>query len=236
VNVQATQRALEACLDQIEFAECKLFTDAWVQPDHPEIRVVPIDRLDSSAAYSAFLLSDMVDHVETSHCLVTQWDGHVLDARRWRPEFLDYDYIGASWPQFDDGHDVGNGGFSLRSRRLMEACHDQQFRFFHLEDVAIGRMNRGLLERKGIHFAPSALADLFSTERAGNLDSSFGYHGIFNMPRAIGVEAFWQVYCGLDDVRMVKRDFFSIMKDVANEFSGPSRMIRMIADRLKNVL
>jgi len=106
VNVKATMRALEASLGQIAFAECLLLTDADLLSDNREIRVVPIERIGSSAAYSDFVLNQLVDHVETSHCLIVQWDGHVLNAERWASAFLDYDYIGASWPQFDDGYDV----------------------------------------------------------------------------------------------------------------------------------
>ena len=178
VNVAATLRALEVCVEQIAFADCLLLTDATVQPSHAEIRIVPIAPLASSAAYSDFLLHHLGDHVETSHCLIVQWDGHVLDARRWRPEFLEYDYIGASWPQFDDGHDVGNGGFSLRSRRLIEACLAPEFQPTHPEDLAIGRTNRGWLEEQGLRFAPRELADRFAAERGGELATSFGYHGV----------------------------------------------------------
>ncbi|WP_237229954.1 DUF5672 family protein [Sphingobium sp. TKS] len=233
VNVPATLRALELCLAQIDFAACKLLTDAPVRPDHPEISVIPISRLDSSAAYSEFVLSRMVDYVATSHCLIVQWDGHVLDAARWRPEFLDYDYIGASWPQFDDGHDVGNGGFSLRSRCLLEACLHPRFSASHPEDLAIGRANRSWLEGEGMRFAPRALADLFATERNGDLERSFGYHGVWNMPRAIGMEAFWRVYRGLDDRGTIKHDLTSILNDVRHGPGGFLRMVRMIVDYVK---
>ena len=231
VNVKATMRALEACLAQVDFAACKLFTDA--PAEHPDISVVPIPRLNSAAAYSDFMLSQLVDHVETSHCLVVQWDGHVIDAERWRPEFLDYDYIGASWPQFDDGHDVGNGGFSLRSRRLMEACRDLEFRASHPEDLAIGRNNRGWLESRGMRFAPRPLADLFAAERTGDLENSFGYHGVFNMPRAIGTEAFWRIYRDLDDRATIRHDFTAILKNVGYGSSGTINQIRMIIDQIK---
>lgn len=233
VNVKATVRALEACLAQIDFAACKLFTDASVEPDHPEIKVLPIAPLTSSAAYSEFVLTQMVDHAETSHCLVAQWDGHVLDARRWRPEFLDHDYIGARWPQFEDGHDVGNGGFSLRSRRLMLACQEPEFLGGHAEDIAIGRTNRAWLEGRGMRFAPAALADMFAAERSGDPAASFGYHGVFNMPRAIGVENFWHVYRGLDDRGTVREDFWTIAKQVGHGSFGLPRVSRMIIDRLK---
>lgn len=233
VNVKATVRALEASLVQIDFAACKLFTDDPMQPGHPGITVVPTPRLTSSAAYSDFLLSHMADHLETSHCLVAQWDGHVIDAGRWRAEFLDYDYIGASWPQFDDGHDVGNGGFSLRSRRLMEACRHSGFKASHPEDIAIGRINRSWLEGRGMRFAPRTIADMFATERAGDLQTSFGYHGAWNMPGAIGIEPFWQVYRELDDRGTVRHDFARIMNGISRGSGGCRRMARMIFDHMK---
>lgn len=232
VNVKATLRAFEASMAQVDFAACKLFTHASPKSIHPNISIVRIPRLCSAAAYSDFLLSGLVDHVETSHCLVVQWDGHVINARRWRWEFIDYDYIGASWPQFDDGHDVGNGGFSLRSRRLMEACREPQFRASHPEDLAIGRANRSWLEGRGLRFAPRALADLFAAERSGDIATSFGYHGVWNMPRAIGAEAFWQVYRGLDDRGTLRHDFASILKDVSHGPSALLRMARMMVDHM----
>lgn len=233
VNVIATVRALEACLDQIDFAACKLFTDAPVKPGNPKIQVMSIEPLRSSSAYSDFLLTRMVDHVETSHCLVAQWDGHVLDARRWNPTFLDYDYIGARWPQFNDGHDIGNGGFSLRSRRLMLNCREPEFRRSGSEDLAIGRTNRAWLEGKGMCFAPPALADMFSAEREGDVTRTFGYHGVWNMPAAIGVEAFWEIYRELDERHAVWHDFRVIAKDISRGAGGICRVGEIMLDRFK---
>lgn len=236
VNVAATLRALETSMAQVDFAACLFFTDAPVTPAHPGITIVPIAPLTSAAAYSDFLLTRMVDHVVTSHCLIAQWDGHVVDAGRWRADFLDHDYIGASWPQFADGHDVGNGGFSLRSARLMALCRDGGFSARHPEDVAIGRDNRAWLEGQGMRFAPRALADRFSAERAGDVAASFGYHGVWHMPRAIGVAAFWDIYCALDDRGTVRHDFAALLKQVAQGPGGLPRAMRMIADHVRTGL
>jgi hypothetical protein len=237
VNVAATVRALAASLTQIEFAACKLFTDDRIELEHPEITVTTIPRLGSSTAYSDFLLSQMVDHIDTPHCLVVQWDGHVIDARRWREEFLDYDYVGASWPQFCDGHDVGNGGFSLRSRNLMELCRDPDFVGGHPEDVSIGRINRLWLEGRGMRFAPRDLADLFSTERTGDLTTSFGYHGVWNMPSVLGTAGFWQIYRRLDDRETVMHDLETIVKDLRKAPGGsPLRVLRLLADYVGDTL
>ena len=233
VNVEATIAALEASLAQIDLAAALLLTDSAVKPDHPGIRVVPIEPITSSRAYSDFLLTQLVDHVDTSHCLIIQWDGHVLDASRWEPDFFAYDYIGASWPQFADGHDVGNGGFSLRSRRLMQLCRDPAFKASHPEDVAIGRVNRDWLEAKGMRFAPRALADRFAAERAGDVAASFGYHGAWLMPAALGIEQFWGLYRGLDDRGTIRHDFSSIAKQMGQARRGWFRALCLTLDQFR---
>lgn len=233
VNLKATIRALDICLEQVAFADCKLLTDASVRPTNPEIQVVPINRLRSAADYSEFLLSELVEHVETSHCLIVQWDGHVLDARQWRPEFLDYDYIGASWPQFDDGHNVGNGGFSLRSRRLMKACRSNGFQAFHPEDVAICRANRPFLEQEcGLVFADRAMADQFSFERSIPLGPTFGFHGIFNMIPLLGVERFWEIYRTLEDRGTAFTDYRLLMRQLGSGKVAWKRRVRLTIDML----
>lgn len=235
-NVAATIQALEASLAQASFADAILFTDIDPRanhPDmHPDIRVVRIDRLESSAAYSRFVLTGMIEHIRASHCMIVQWDGHVIDAGRWRTEFLEYDYIGARWPQFDDGWNVGNGGFSLRSRRLMEACRVPEFDAHHPEDIAICRTNRPLLEGMGMLFAPAALADRFSAERAGDPGSSFGYHGVFLMPRVLGADEFWRIYRTLDERSSIGRDFMDIVKALQGGPNSALRSLRMTANRL----
>lgn len=236
VNVPATVRALAFSLAQIDFAECLLFTDAPVRPDDPRIRVMPIARLGSAAAYSNFMLRQLADHVATSHCLVAQWDGHVLDARHWDPAFLEHDYIGASWPQFSDGHDVGNGGFSLRSLRLLRACQSPDFAAAHPEDVAIARVNRLSLEQQGLRFAGRSVADRFSSERTGDPNSTFGYHGVWHMPRLLGVQNFWDLYCTLDDRSTIRHDFGSVLKQLWAEEGGAGRALKLLADRATDAM
>lgn len=218
-------------MEQVDFAACKLFTDAPVQLDGLAISVVPVGRIGTSSAYSRFLLEELVDQIETTHCLVTQWDGHVLDATRWRSEFLEYDYIGASWPQFADGHDVGNGGFSLRSLRLMKLCRDPGFKHCHPEDIAIGRVNRPWLENSGMRFASRTVADLFSTERAGDLSTSFGYHGAWRMPAVLGIDVFWEIYRNLDDRGTTRHDFRAILDQVRRGQGGWQRAMRLLKDQ-----
>lgn len=235
-NLKATVAAMKASLVQIEFAEALLFTDrepASLGLDAAcEIRVIQIDPIRSSEAYSRFMLHDLADHIRASHALIVQWDGHVIDAGRWQDAFLEYDYIGASWPQFDDGYDVGNGGFSLRSRRLMEACRAPDFKAHHPEDLAIGRTNRAMLEERGLKFAPTALADQFSAERTGDPANTFGYHGVFLMPHVLGANGFWQVYTALSDRATLWVDFAILFRAVLRGTGGIQRALVLLRDRL----
>ena len=237
VNIAPTVAALQTSMNQVLFGDVLLFTH--VEPPYlPDgIQFVPIPRLGSGRAYSEFLLGGLADYIRTSHCLVIQWDGFVLDAASWDPEFLNSDYIGAPWPQFTDGHDVGNGGFSLRSRRLLDACRSPAFVRSHPEDVAICRANRDFLEQEhGIVFAERAVAERFAFERTPPSGSTFGFHGIFNIAPLLGKERFWQLYGMLDDRHTVFTDYRLIMSQIT---AGPHRLrrgARLTKDRLKAAL
>lgn len=231
VNLAATVAALENCMAKIAFGAAKLLSDEAPARLRDNLEWVPIARLTSARAYSEFVLRQLADHVRTSHCLLVQWDGHVIDASRWRTEFLAYDYVGASWPQFDDGQEVGNGGFSLRSRELLEYCRHPEFVHSHPEDLAICRHNRAHLERRGLNFAPREIADLFSAERAGDPSASFGYHGVWHMPGVLGHERFWEIYRQLDDRTTVRHDFRSLFWQLIRHKGGLRRAVSFALDR-----
>jgi hypothetical protein len=158
---------VEQCTKDIEFGEIRLIVDA---PIH------------SAKDYSRWVCTELYKHVPTSHLLIFQWDGYIRNAQAWDDAWLRYDYIGAPW-WFTDGMNVGNGGFSLRTRRLMEImASDPEITQYHPEDVRICRHYRPYLERvHGIAFAPEAVARRFSLE--GHKQPSrthtdqFGFHG-----------------------------------------------------------
>lgn len=168
------------------------------RPDHSlkdlpaGLEVVTDAAVRSVPDYSIFMLRGLLPHVKTSHCLVVQWDGFVLDPSMWSDEFLRFDYIGAVWPHFRrDGHSIGTGGFSLRSRRLLEALLDERITPFHPEDVCIGRGYRTFLEQHhGIRYADEATAHRFSFEGMYENPSAFGFHGVHNLLRVLTPEEF----------------------------------------------
>jgi len=186
--------AMRRCTDAFGFGDVVLFTDARKLGDAPApaiqgLRVVHVD-IGSLADYSEFILRGLLAHVRTTHVLVVQWDGFVLDPAAWDDEFLGYDYVGAPWPDAPSDRAVGNGGFSLRSRRLLEALGDPGLQISHPEDLCICDVNRERLEqRHGIRFAPAALAARFAFEGSSPPGPTLGFHGLFNLHRALsGVE------------------------------------------------
>jgi hypothetical protein len=193
-------------LSRITFGDVLLISSERSDSLPSSIRQIAISPFRNVAEYSRFVLFDLRQYVRTSHLLLIQWDGFVLDPDAWQPTFMDYDYIGAVWPQFEDGMKVGNGGFSLRSMRLLRALEDPELRIEGAEDIAICRTNRRLLEEKhGMIFAPPSVADRFSFERSAPCGATFGFHGLFNFERVYGL-ALPEVLSGIAAPMLRNRD------------------------------
>lgn len=180
--------ALRRSQVQAGFGATLLLTDAALVAEDIEVR--PIARLSDRGAYSAFVLKQVRAHVATPHVLLVQWDGWVIDGARWEAGFREYDYVGAPWSWQPAGRQVGNGGFSLRSRRLLDALADDAFAPGDPEDALICRTWRPALEARGIRFADPATARRFSVEiesLAPRHDGgpSFGFHGLQHLWRAV---------------------------------------------------
>ena len=181
-------KAMAKSLAQVSFGDAILFTDRQSlagQALPAGVRVVEIAPLRSIEAYSDFVIKGLAPHLRTSHLLVIQWDGHVLNASAWREEFLQVDYIGAPWNHLPEPWKVGNGGFSLRSARLLQALQDPAFVPSHPEDVAICTTHRPALEARGIRFAPVPLAARFSVEDGPLSAQVFGFHGPYHLPSVL---------------------------------------------------
>lgn len=188
VNHALALRAMARSLAGVRFGRALFLTDALpadvVVP--AGIDVVPIAPIRSRDDYSHFMIRSLLAHVATPHALVIQWDGYVVNPAAWDPANLDCDYLGAKWFWHDDGMRVGNGGFSLRSRRLLEALQDPRIVVDDVEDNVICRKYRRLLEGDhGIRFGSEALADRFSFEAAHPIGTPFGFHGLFNFWRTV---------------------------------------------------
>ena len=185
------KRAMEETLSRVPFKNVLVFSDQDFLPGSKHVQI----EHGNMFSYCNLLLKGMLEHVETSHVIFQQWDAMVHDGSKWRDYFLQNDYIGATWPWRPHGQNVGNGGFSLRSRRLLEALqapHLQMNIFGEhgvQEDNYIGIVWRPELEAQGIEYAPAPVADQFSQELGENGHRAMAHHGLWNvvqfMPRDV---------------------------------------------------
>lgn len=180
-NYNGAVKALKKSMEQCEFASVKLLTDIDIKVEG--IEVVKIDTIKSKEQYSEFIIKKLNYFFQTQFVLVCQHDGYVLDGNCWDDGFLKYDYIGAPW-LYIDGKNVGNGGFSLRSKTLQHALAVDSFiSATDPEDQAIGRLYRDYLIKKyDIKFPSEELADKFSFELRQPAQATFGFHGRFHEP------------------------------------------------------
>ncbi len=144
---------------------------------------VKIPKLSSNNDYGSVIFNVIPEHVSEDHFFIIQWDGFPLFPQNWSDEFLKYDYIGAPL-----GGWVGNGGFSLRSQKLIKAMKilgvgiDLSNPEDQPEDGIICTKFRSQLESQGIQFAPLHVAEKFSFQ-AGTLRSDMlGFHSANNLP------------------------------------------------------
>lgn len=177
--------------------------------------------------YSWFMMFALWRVIETEYALIVQDDGWVLDANNWRDEYFDYDYVGPTthvgrvdtaqgtrWlDHYTWSHEVNkpgtvvmpvlNGGFCLRSRRMLRALVDHPHikveipppdavkgdplqmswsNFAPNEDVQLTTLLRPSLEAVGLKFAPIDACLRFGIEHAGHLNRGtdtmqlFGHH------------------------------------------------------------
>ncbi len=197
VNAIESVSALRYSARNIEFKESILLTNENIQV--AGIRTIQIDKLHSVNEYNDFVLR-LNEYIDSDYILLIQADGYVLNADHWSNDFLLFDYIGASWPNEQSWIDrqeakyymrgnwnrVGNGGFSLRSRRFLELSANFKTCAGYGEDNFLCVINHDYMVDNGIKFAPVELAEKLSREN--NLQDwtnpgihdpniSFGFHG-----------------------------------------------------------
>jgi len=170
----------------IDFGCVKILTHFNIEDPLIEL-IRPITSIED---YSKFMIRDLANYFDTDFVMIVQWDGLILDASLWSDEFLMFDYIGAPWtagtlkPGVPKHFNVGNGGFSIRSKRLQgQLAIDENLIMHEAEDVVICQLNRHYLETLGFSFAPYEIATRFSWE-TGPPHPTFGSHGRHKISRS----------------------------------------------------
>jgi hypothetical protein len=153
--------------------------------------------------FSTLFLETLNKACKNEFILTIQQDSSIIRPELWNNEFLKYDYIGAPWPieiiQSSDmvagkikdiKNTVGNGGFSLRSKKYLQLSLKMPF-YHKNEDLNLCIFNYENMINQGIKLSPPSLAIQFSVEhpipQLNVFDrnflmtyNSFGFHGSFN--------------------------------------------------------
>lgn len=182
IHYEESLFAINRSIEGIEFGKVLFIADRDIPnfDAHNSINVAFIDKLKTFDEYQYFMLKRLVDYIETDYFLSIQYDGYVLNPNLWSNEFLSYDYIGAPW-WYNDEYSVGNGGFSLRTKKLHKTLQMDEFSKIDIEDDTICRFYGQKLKDMGFSFAPPELAERFSHEINPKYpifrNNTFGFHG-----------------------------------------------------------
>jgi Protein of unknown function (DUF5672) len=203
VNIRKSFYALWRSSIAIDFGSILFITDKTLNSRIRRIKVASTDgfALDSLDAYSKYCVYHLGGKIDSKYALIVQADGYVLHPKSWTPQFFRYDYIGAPWKvsntayidPFGNHQRIGNGGFSLRSKKLLDTPNSynivwevNQGDFYkHMgvgsqaEDGIICVHNRHVYEAAGNVFAPLdvALAFGFENKVAEYVGKpTFGFH------------------------------------------------------------
>lgn len=193
IKIPETIRSLEYSMRGIDFGAVKLVTD--VPFFHAKIKRENCEPMRNIDEYNDYCFRHLGNHVETDFALVTQYDSAVLNPNSWEDEWMTLDYIGAPFPLPTDDFSyranngeivrVGNGGFSLRSKKLMDIPKKMNWELredhgFKNEDGQLTTYYRKELLELGIKYAPVEVAAKFSFENNVqenvHIDKPFGFH------------------------------------------------------------
>jgi len=178
-------KALEKTSEQLTFYEIILFSDVKPKNFNSKFKFIQIDRIGSLDEYSEFMLYKLVEYITTDFCFSIHYDGFVVRPDLWKDDYLKYDFIGAPWRR--DAHflynnnRVGNGGVSIRSKRIMEYIKTIPNLRGHEDTLICSNLYPHLIE-KGYRFAPLEIAATFSVEQPCDdiqlqVGDTFAFHG-----------------------------------------------------------
>ena len=215
-RIEETIQAVYTSMNGIEYGSVKIITtpenikqyqnslkEDGILLEEPKIEI------SSYNDYNYYVVYKLGEHVDTSHCLLVQQDGFVLFPEKWDNDWLNYDYIGAPWPYAEDAyidpfgnhHRVGNGGFSLRSKKFLDIPNNVEVPWetnnsdfywmpegvvnYH-EDGNVCVHNRHIFLEQGCKYATVEVAVRFSQEvRVPECEGimPFGFH--FRLPPGV---------------------------------------------------
>lgn len=175
VDTQSAYQLLTNVCQQINFGDVKLLSSNKINNN-----VTQIEKINSIEDYDNFIYHNLNKYIKTELAMIVQLDGYPTRYASWNDSFLKYDYIGAPWLvyNFPDDKMVGNSGFSIRSKKLMDKLSEHEYHYVRdgAEDAYVCRRIDEQLKSDGIKFAPLHLAKGFAVENM-LYTGQFGFHG-----------------------------------------------------------
>jgi predicted O-methyltransferase YrrM len=177
-------KALEKTCEKLKFKRVVLFSDKKPFNFNNKFEFIQIKSISDLMEYSKFMVNELPNFIDTEHCFTIHHDGFVINPENWSNDFLNYDWIGAPWKKdahfLVNGERVGNGGVSIRSKKLMDIA--KKYECNNHEDTFICCSLRNILTENGIKFAPLDLAAKFSLECGSEdlnvtINDVFAFHG-----------------------------------------------------------
>jgi len=169
----------------------------YIEKNNTTISSIKIPEL-SYFQYNIFCVNYLygyISKIPCSHFLIIQDDGFIINPNLWDDDFLNYDYIGAPWIKNENeepfgwvaeyGNSIGNGGFSLRSKKFIKESSCLNYNSTANEDVFLTCVKFNYFKGKNINFPNIDLAARFSietrTNKYNNFNNCFGFHGKHNL-------------------------------------------------------
>lgn len=178
-NYGGAVASLKKCMAQCEFDRVVFFTNIPLKLEG--IEVIQIEDLKGKDGYSHFMLKELHKYIESEFLLTVQHDSWILDGEQFDERLYKVDWAGALWLE-SDGLANGNGGFSWRSKRLMDAVAvDDLINATSPEDVCVCRVYRRYLEKNyNLVWASDEICEQFSFELRTPAQPTFGFHSFFH--------------------------------------------------------
>lgn len=192
VRAEQSLKAIKYSCRGLNFGAKILITPENIFDDFVQVINIPPMNYEE---YNKFIVYELHKYINTEFALIVQDDGFVINPEKWNNKFLEYDYIGAPFAlpkdnfsyrdSFNNLVRVGNGGFSLRSKKILEIANNlnltwEPFHGYFHEDGFFVCKNRHIYEQEGCKYAPVEIAALFSHEApTPEIDGiiPFGFHG-----------------------------------------------------------
>lgn len=192
-RINNTIKSIEKSCEKISFGGVKILSHIKPSflPEGMTFEKTPyIDNLD---LYSYYMFFELANHFSTKYVLTVQDHGYIINPELWDYAWLNYDYIGAPWvyhpflyicKETGEHVRVGNGGFSLRSKKICEAPKKYGMQLLsqmngYNEDINICIYHRKQMLDLGMQYAPIDVARIFSYETSVPENygiKTFGYH------------------------------------------------------------